>query len=254
MSLAFTHPTDNTGVTSGDIGRLVDSEACILWTESSVRTPTVSSKRLTIPWKAVGEYQKGCAAYKGHKLADAESHLHKAIEVYPDYAAAWVVLGQVLVTESKNDDAKTACWKAAEVDPGYVAPYLCLAEFAAKESDWGQVSKLSAQALAIDPLGNPYSLYYAADAGLHQHQLAQAELHAQEAVKVDEWHRIPELHLLLAQIYQTSGNVTGETAQLKEFLKVAADASEAANARDRLAHLETSPPKVEAAPEPLPAK
>jgi tetratricopeptide (TPR) repeat protein len=248
MSIAFTHPADNTGVTSGDAGALIDSEACILWTESSIRTPVVSSKRLTIPWKAVSEYQKGCAAYKSQKFSDAESHLHKAVEVYPDYAAAYVVLGQVLVTEKKNDDAKTACWTASQVDPSYVAPYLCLAEFAAKESDWDQVAKLSTQALAIDPLGNPYSLYYAADAGLHQHQLVAAEKHAQEAVKVDENNRIPSLHLLLAQIYQISGNVPGETAQLKDYLKVAANSNEAPRARDRLAKLETAPPTPGALP------
>lgn len=244
FSLAFTRPPATFGDLSGEVGRLVDSEACILWTESSVHSPTVSAKRLTIPGKAVSEYQKGCGAYKGKKFAEAEDHLRKAIDFYPDYAAAWVVLGQVLVTEKKNDDAKTACQKAAEVEPGYVAPYLCLAEFAANDSNWEDVAKFSMRALAIDPIGNPYSLYYAADAGLHQNQLVQAEMHAQAAVKIDEWHHIPELHLLLAQIYEIAGNVAGEAAQLKEFLKVAANPKDAAQARSTLALLETTPAKV----------
>lgn len=237
---------------AGEAGRMVDSESCNSWTESGVHSPTVSAKRLTIPGKAAGEYQKGCGAFKGKRWLEAEDHLRRAIDLYPDYAAAWVVLGQVLVSEKKSDDAKTACAKAAEVDPGYVASYLCLAEFAANDSNWPEVAKISEQALAIDPIGNPYSLYYAADAGLHQNQLAQAEMRAQAAVKLDEWHHIPELHLLLAQIYDAAGNVMGEVTQLKEFLKVASNSKDAPKAKSTLALLEATPAK--APPAATPAK
>ena len=34
-------------------------------------------------------------------------------------------------------------------------------------ANWPEVAKFAGQALALDPIGNPYSLYYAADAGLH---------------------------------------------------------------------------------------
>jgi Tetratricopeptide repeat len=230
-------PAPAGGDTSGEVSRIVDAEACNSWTESGVHSPTVSAKRLEIPNKAVGEYQKGCGALKGKRIPEAEDHLRRAIDMYPDYAAAWVVLGQVLVQEKKGDEAKTACSKAKEVDPNYVASYLCLAEFAAGTSDWPTVSDLSQKALAIDPIGNPYSLYYAADAGLHQNQLSQAEMHAQAAVKLDEWHHLPELHLLLAQIYEAAGNVVGETTQLKEFLKVASNSKDAPKAKIMLGQL-----------------
>jgi predicted Zn-dependent protease len=227
---------------SGEVGHLVDSESCNSWTESGVTSPTVSAKRLEIPGRAQGEFQKGCGAFKGKRIAEAEDHLRHAIDFYPDYAAAWVVLGQVLSTENKSDEGRTACSKAAEIDPQYVASYLCLAEFAATSTDWRAVTKFSEQALAIDPIGNPYSLYYAADAGLHQNQLSQAEMHAQAAVKLDEWHHLPELHLLLAQIYEAAGNVVGETTQLKEFLKTGANSKDAARAKSMLAILLATPP------------
>jgi tetratricopeptide (TPR) repeat protein len=216
---------------------MIDSESCNSWTESGVHSPTVSAKRLEIPARAVGEYQKACGAFKGKRTVEAEDHLRRAIDLYPDYAAAWVVLGQVLVQEKKSDQAKTACAKAEEIDPNYVASYLCLADFAAEISDWPTVSELSQKALALDPIGNPYSLYFAADAGLHQHQLVQAEMHAQAAVKLDEWHHLPELHLVLAQIYGAAGNVVGETTQLKEFLKIASNSKDAPQAKILLTQL-----------------
>jgi len=91
-----------TGVVSGDVGRMIDSESCNSWTESGVHSPTVSAKRLAVPNKATSEYQKACGAFKGKRFMDAEEHLRKAIEAYPDYPAAWVVLGQVLESENKS--------------------------------------------------------------------------------------------------------------------------------------------------------
>ena len=241
------------GDLSGEAGRLMDNESCNSWTESGVHSPTVSAKRLGIPGKAAGEYQRGCGALKGRRWAEAEDHLKRAIDMYAEYAPAWVLLGQTLISQNKSEEARKACDKAKEIDPGYVASYLCLAEFAANESEWPQVADFSAKALEIDPIGNPYALYYAADAGLHQHQLSQAEMHAQAAVKLDEWHHIPELHLLLAQIYEAAGNVVGETTQLKEFLKVAANSKDAPRAKTMLALLQATPVKPAAAGE-QPAK
>jgi len=231
------------GFVAGEAGRVIDAESCNSWTESGVHSPTVSAKRLAVPGNASSEYQKACGAFKGKRFPDAESHLRKAIEFYPDYSAAWVVLGQVLNSEKKQDEAEQACSKARDLDPGYVASYLCLSEFAANANDWTQVARLSEQALALDPISNPYALYYAADAGLHFNQLTQAEMHAQSAVKLDEWHHLPELHLLLAEIYQAAGNIVGEAVQLREFLKVAGNSKDAPMARSILAKLEAPPAK-----------
>jgi len=231
------------GFVAGEAGRVIDAEACNSWTESGVHSPTVSAKRLAVPGNASNEYQKACGAFKGKRFPDAEGHLRKAIEYYPEYSAAWVVLGQVLNSEKKQEEAQQACSKARDLDPGYVASYLCLSEFAANANDWTQVARLSEQALALDPISNPYALYYAADAGLHFNQLTQAEMHAQSAVKLDEWHHLPELHLLLAEIYQAAGNIVGEGVQLREFLKVAGNSKDAPMARSILAKLEAPPAK-----------
>ena len=206
-----------------------------------MRSPTVSVARLAVPGKATGEYQKGCGAYKDKHLDQAEHHLRKAIDIYPTYPAAWVVLGQVLNAQHKREDARQACSKAITIDPTYVAPYLCLAEFSATEDDWKQVSTLSERALALDPANNPYSLYYSADAAFHLNDLATAERDALAAVVLDPWHRIPQLHLLLAQIYAAKGDPEAEAAQLRDYLKVAPNSGDAAGARDTLAQLQSKP-------------
>lgn len=223
--------------------QMIDSEECNSWTESGVRSPTVSVARLAVPGKASGEFQRGCGAYKDKRLEKAEQHLRKAIDLYPSYPAAWVVLGQVLDAQHKRDDAIEACSRATKIDPAYVAPYLCLAEFSATDADWNQVSSLSKRALALDPVNNPYSLYYTADAAFHLDDLAEAEKNALAAVALDPWHHLPQLHLLLAQIYAAEGDSHAEAAQLQDYLKVAPNSGDAAGARDTLAQLQSRPAK-----------
>jgi tetratricopeptide (TPR) repeat protein len=228
---------------SGDAGRVTEAESCNSWTESGMHSPTVSATRLAVPGKASSEYRKACGAFKGRRMDEAEVHLRNAIDLYPDYSAAYVVLGQVLRSQSKMDEGLAACAKARDLDPGYIAPYLCLAEFAANARDWDKVAELANRALALDPVSNAYALYYAADAGLHLNQLVQSEIQAQAAIKLDTWHKLPELHLVLARIFELEGNVPGQIGELHNYLKMASSVKEAAQAKATLARLEPAPQK-----------
>jgi hypothetical protein len=227
---------------TSDSARTVEAEACNSWTDSGVHSPTVSVTRLEVPDKASGEFQKACSSYKSKKYTDAEGHVRKALDIYPDYAASWVLLGQVLDAQHHQEEAGQACSQAATVDPKYIAPYLCLAEFAARSEDWKQVSQLSDEALAIDPTSNAYALYYSAAANFHLQHLPDAEQHARAAVDLDPWHRLPQVHLLLANIYATKGDPRAEATELKEFLKIASNSPDAAEARYLLKELDSPTP------------
>jgi tetratricopeptide (TPR) repeat protein len=227
-----------------DTSRVAAAEACNSWTEAGTKSPTVSVARLAVPGKATSEYQKGCGAFKGKRLDEAEQYVRNAIRLYPNYAAAWVVLGQILDAQKKRDDARKACSQARSVDPNYVAPFLCLADFAASEGDWQEVSILSGGALELDPSGNAYSFYYASAAALHLGDLSRAEKDAQNAVKLDTWHHMPQVHLVLAQIYQAQGNFHGQAIQLREYLKSApANSLDASSVKSTLAQLDAQTTK-----------
>jgi tetratricopeptide (TPR) repeat protein len=217
---------------------LMAVESCNSWTESSAHSPTVSVARLDVPKKASSEYQKGCSAFKDKRLENAEEHERNAVRIYPDYAAAWVVLGQVLEAEDKRDDGRQACSQARSVDPNYVAPYLCLADFAATEDNWKEVSILSVSALSLDPTGNAYSFFYAGDAAFHLGDLAKAEKDAQNSIKLDKWRHLARAHLLMAEIYKAKQDFVGQAAQLREYLKIAPNSADSAGIKTALAQLE----------------
>jgi len=218
---------------------LTRAEACNSWTESGVHSPVVSVARLRIPGKATGEYQRACKELKDKRAAEAEDHARKAIQLYPDYAAAWVVLGQALDAQHKTDDARSACLQAERVDSEYIPPYLCLAELADREKNWQELTSLSERALGLDPVNNYYALYYSATAAFHANRLADAETKALDAVKLDTWNQLPQLHLLLARIYAAKGDAREEAAQLHRYLKLSPNAPESAEAKNLLAQVET---------------
>jgi hypothetical protein len=234
----FDMPLASVRMPAVDVLREMKAESCNTWTEAAVRSPTVSVARLAVPKKASSEFQKACGAFKDKRLPDAEKHARKAIDRYSNYAAAWVMLGQILDAQHKQDEARAACAQALSVDPGYSPPYICLAEFAARQDDWEQVSKLSKNALELDPANNAYAYYYTAVAALHFKKLAEAELDGLSAAKLDAWHHLPQVHLLLAKVYEAKGDSKAEAEQLRRYLKLSPDAPNSAFAKSTLDRLE----------------
>jgi Tetratricopeptide repeat len=224
-----------------DILGITSTESCNTWTEAGVHSPTVSATRLEVPSKASSEYQKACGAFKDKRFSAAEDAVRKAIGLDPNYAAAWVVLGQVLDAQKKTDDARKACSQAMTVDPTYVPPYICLADFAAKDDNWDEVSRLSTRAMELDPVSDVYAFYFTAAAEYHLHQIVKAETDALSAVRLDIWHHLPQVHRLLAKIYEIKGDSRAEMAQLKEYLKQAPNSGDSAAMKSLLAQLEAEP-------------
>ncbi|MGH9717596.1 MAG: hypothetical protein ACRD4R_12840 [Candidatus Acidiferrales bacterium] len=221
-----------------DNSRLVDAESCRTWTAAAVDSPTVSVARLAVPHKASHEFQKACNNFKDNRLKSAEAHARKAVKIYPDYAAAWVVLGQILKAEHNDHEAVQACHQAMRVDPKYAPPYICLAGFAASANDWDEAYSLSDHALSLDPATDPYAYFYTATADLHLKHYAQAELYGRSAEKLDRWNKIPEIHLLLATVYGVKKDPGKEAKELRKFLKEAPHNSNWQTARTKLTSIQ----------------
>lgn len=224
-----------------DTSRIFHAESCEDWTQAAVDSPTVSVARLAVPGKASGQFQKACGQYKDKRFSGAENHAREAIKIYPDYAPAWVLLGQILIAENRDDEGRAACSQAKDVDPRYSPSYVCLADFAARAKDWKQESTLSDYALSLDPATNMYAYMYASDAELHLKQIDEAQTDAESAEKLDRWRKAPEIHLLLAQIYEAKGDRSQEISELRQYLKIEPHAPNAAVAKATLAQVEDPP-------------
>jgi tetratricopeptide (TPR) repeat protein len=213
-------------------------ESCLLWTITQSHAATVSAATLKIPGNAKGEYRKSCNDLKDKKPASAEEHLRKAVADYPQYAAAWALLGQVLEAGNKIDEARNACSQASTADAGYAPAYLCLADIAAQVHDWHLTLDMADHSLALVPQHNVYGSFYSAMAQFHLEQFPEAESDALKTIDADHSHRIPQAHLLLAQIYNARQDTRGVAYELRAYLKAAPNATDADAIRKSIAEVE----------------
>jgi len=198
-------------------------DSCFLPPLSGLTPASVALSDLRIPAKAKRDHDDGCAALEKGKIVDAENHFRKAVNRWPQYSAAWVVLGQTLEVQQKPKAAKDACSEPLTDEPNYLPSYLCLADISARAQHWDEVLSLSIRALAIDSTTVAVAYDYNAAANLHLHNLSEAEKSALKAAEIDKGNTDPRVHFLLAQIYEAKGDRTREAGQLREYLKFASD-------------------------------
>ncbi|HLK54897.1 MAG TPA: tetratricopeptide repeat protein, partial [Candidatus Angelobacter sp.] len=187
-----------------------------------------------VPGKATREYQKACSEVHHKKYDKAEEHLQKAIDSYSSYTAAWVLLGQIQEVAQKTDQAGESCNRARRIDSNYAPAYLCLAHLAAAESKWKEVADITDHLFRLHPLNASNAYYYNALANLRLNNLSLAETSALRGVEDTKKSHQPELHLLLAQIYEKKGDRNAEVAELQEYVKRAPHSSHAAQINQAL--------------------
>jgi len=253
--IGLTPPMQNPGPSSLDLNRnnvTVDASgkpvatneyACFLPPLNSVSPATIGVVDLQVPEKAKSEYQSGCAALRKRKTVDAEKHLRKAVLQYEKYAAAWVLLGQLLETEQKPEEARDACSHSLNASATYAAGYLCLTDISMHQKNWEDALKFSGRLLELDPTTNAVAYAYHATANLNLHRLAEAEKSALKALEIDVRNSEPRIHFLLAQVYAAKGDRSNAAAQLREYLKYARDPDDIAMVNQTLAKLDTSAAK-----------
>lgn len=215
-----------------------EEPACFRWPMSPVLSGTVSVSRMEIPSNARDEFNQACVAAHKNDLHEAQKHLNRAVKIYPQFAAAWVLLGQTEQDQGKASQAEESCTQGRTADSNYLPSYLCLADVAAHQEKWSQVADLTNQAAALHPVRAPGAFYYNCLANFYLRQWDNAEKSGLRAVDDAGKGKMPQLNWLLAKIYEQKGDRAAEAAQIREFLKYAPHDPDAATARHILTEIE----------------
>ena len=187
---------------------------------------TASVTSLQIPRNAQKEYEAACAALNVNKIPETERHLRKATEIYPQYVAGWVMLGQILETRQQTSAARNACSRASNADPKYLPAYLCLAEIAGREQQWNEVLSLTSRALELEPVNDAYAYFFSAIAYFNLNRLPEAQERALRAESIDRDHHEPLIQFLLAQIYDAKHDKVAAASHLREYKKLASNSQD----------------------------
>src|SRR5580698_4089478 len=166
---------------------------------------TVSATALNAPEPARKAYGKGAIAMTDEKWAAAQKNFEKAVEIDPNYAAAWSDLGQVLKEQSKATEARAAWEKAVQADPKYIKPYIQLARLDMVEKHPEDAITIAGKAVAMNPLEFPELYFVYAAANFNLKHLDVAETNARRATDLDKNHEVPRAELLLGSVLLAKG-------------------------------------------------
>jgi tetratricopeptide (TPR) repeat protein len=205
---------------------------------ANVEGSAVSMTSLQAPKDARRAYEKAIQDLRKDKPAEAGKNLQKAVDLYPNYAAAWYELGRMQQQNHDAGQARQSFTKAVAADSKFLSPYLKLAELQARAENWAQLADTTGKLLKLDAVDYPMAYYYNATANLNLRQLDAAEKSARSGEKLDTAHRYPRLEEVLAVVLARKKDYAGAVAHLRSYLALAPEAEDAARMRKELAELE----------------
>jgi tetratricopeptide (TPR) repeat protein len=192
-----------------------------------VKGLTVSATTAAAPKDAHHAYEKACKALQENKPEEEQKQLEKAVRLYPQFATAWSMLGDLEQTQKHPDEAKQAYTRATSADSQYVNPLFGLATIAVNEKNWADVAKFSAQAASLNAYAFPMVYWYNAVANFNLNQFEPAEASARKFKTMDTAHHHPEVNLLLGNVLLHRQDYAGAAQLINEYLALVPNAAHA---------------------------
>ncbi len=212
---------------------------------------TISTTSLNAPKDAKKAYDRGRHAAENNKLPEAQQNLEKAVQLYPQYAAAWQDLGWVYAQQNQLDKAGNAFRQAQAADGMFVPAYVGLSSVAVRQSKWAEAADFSARATQMDGVDFPVAFFYNSLANYRLGNLEQAEKSARKGETLGAQRSFPQLSLLLGVMLANRQEYAEAAEHFRAYLKAAPTAPNADKVRQELEEVEklgAAPVKAEAAP------
>lgn len=197
-----------------------DIGTIILRRLANVEGLTVSITSAAAPKEAKKAYEKGRESARKQKWDEARKNLEKAVQIYPQYANAWLDLGLVHEAQNRPEEARKAYEKALEADNKLVKPYIQMAFLWARENKWQECADASDRALKLNPFDFPQAFFVNAVANLNLNRLDLAEKSARDGIKLDAQNRIPKLRHVMGIVLAQKQDFTGAMEHMRGYLSM----------------------------------
>ena len=203
----------------------------------------ISSTSLEAPKDAKKAFDKAQEVTRKNKQAEALQNYQKAVQIFPQYAAAWYEMGRLQAAAKKVDDAKQSFNAAIKADAKYLSPYLQLAALAESSENWPDLADVSARLIALDPVDYPEAYFYGALSNYRTRKMDVAERFARDGLKVDLDHHFPQTYQLLASILVARNQPAAAVEQLETYVNLFPRADDIVTVQANLVQLRASLPK-----------
>jgi tetratricopeptide (TPR) repeat protein len=207
--------------TSGDSFQ-TELGTIILKRMGDAKGSTVSLTSMAAPKDAKQAFEKGRKALSEDKFDEAEKELNKATAKYPQFAAAWSLLGDIHQQHNQFVKADEEYKKALAADPQFVNPLYGLALIAAQEKKWQDVADYSMQVINLNAYAYPSAYFFNAAANYNVSKFDVAEESARK-YKAGGDRKHPEVSLLLASIMARKEDYASAAQQLRDYMAAVPD-------------------------------
>jgi Tfp pilus assembly protein PilF len=187
---------------------------------------TISVTSMAAPKDAMRAYEKA-QKLKEQKPVEAEKELAKAVRIYPEFAAAWTLLGDIHRERNEFDTARTEYAKAIAADPQFVNPNYGLAIIAMQEKKYDDAVRLSDQVLKLNSAAFSLAYFINAAANYNLQKFDAAEESAKKFKALDTQHSHPDVCLLLSYVLSVKQDYAGAAREIRDFLAISPNAPEA---------------------------
>lgn len=187
---------------------------------------TISVTSMAAPRDAMRAYEKAQKA-RQEKPQDAEKELNKAVRIYPQFAAAWTLMGDIHRQHEQFEQARAEYLQAAAADPQFVNPPYGLAMIAMQQKNWDEAIQRTEQVMKMNAQAFPMAYFFNAAANYNLQKFAAAEESGKKFKALDTQHGHPEVCLLLSYIYSRKQDYAAAAHELRDYLAVAPNAPDA---------------------------
>ncbi len=203
--------------------------------EAAERGHTVSVNQLRISERALREYQKALDRLSRNDVKAAVRHLERAVELSPQFAAAWNHLGTIAYQSGRHGEAEKHFRKALEAEPEAFSPLVNLGGVLlnlgrpqeALPYNLRAVRERPEDALAQSQLGLTYYLLRDDEKALK---------HLETAKRLDPSH-FSRPQVFLAEIYSRRSDRARAIRELEDCLARHPDAPDAGQIKRQLERL-----------------
>lgn len=192
---------------------------------------TISVTSMAAPKDAMRAYEKA-QRVKEAKPAEAEKELNKAVKIYPQFAAAWTLLGDLHRESKKFDAARNEYAQAIAADPQFVNPSYGLAMIAAEEKKWDDAVRMSNQVIKLNAAAYPMAYFINAAANYNSQKFEAAEESAKKFKALDTQHTHPDVCLLLSYLYSGRQDYAAAAREIRDYLAISPNSPDAESLRN----------------------
>lgn len=178
----------------------------------------VSATTLAAPPKARRSFAKAIAAMRQEEAEPRKAlqSLEQAVRQYPEYAAAWSMLGQLRLNSGDIGQARQAFKRSIEADSRYLKPYMPLIRLHLGRSDWQEAARLAETLARLDPYLTD-ARYCHAFASFNLKNLEAAERSLLAVRAASDAARFPQMHRMLAFIHLQRRDFPKAAEEMRAF-------------------------------------